>query len=36
MLHEIVRVSALPKYRLKIEFRDGVGAVVPGATHSEQ
>jgi Protein of unknown function (DUF2442) len=24
MLHEIVRVSALPNYRLRVEFRDGV------------
>ncbi|TMJ59776.1 MAG: DUF2442 domain-containing protein [Alphaproteobacteria bacterium] len=28
MLHEIVRVSALPKYRLKIEFRDGVSGTI--------
>ena len=28
MLHEVVRVSALPNYRLKVEFRDGVSGTV--------
>src|SRR5438477_13114589 len=28
MLHEVVRVSALPNYRLTVEFRDGVSGTI--------
>jgi hypothetical protein len=28
MLHEVVRVTALPHYRLAVEFRDGISGTI--------
>jgi len=28
MLHEVVRVTALPHYRLTVEFRDGISGTI--------